>query len=162
LPNSIKHVSTKNQNLQFHSTDLSIYENNMKAKKCMKNDKESKSSSTLSLHIAAYENAIKATTVNSQEKFLQTSLKKHKNDKLSTSCKNLKQFFTGQGTKNYMEIPRQQEQKESEPEVMHFQASHKLFVPNDLESSSAQPQLGQIRSQQQIQPSNFLASPNGC
>uniref|UniRef100_A0A914YV56 HTH CENPB-type domain-containing protein n=1 Tax=Panagrolaimus superbus TaxID=310955 RepID=A0A914YV56_9BILA len=79
--------------------------------------------STLSLHIAAYENAIDATAADS---FI------HGPD-LNKQWENAKQFFIGSKAiiQNPFELPRQQKEDQSnKPEVMQFKASQKLLNPN--------------------------------
>jgi hypothetical protein len=96
-----KHLPMKNsaQKFQLQSPDINIFENT-KEKRCLKSNKESASkSSTLSLHIAAYENAIESATANPKDKLFQSSFKKQKNDKFDKRWKNVKQFFTGETTK---------------------------------------------------------------
>jgi COP9 signalosome complex subunit 1 len=79
------------------------------------------SSSTLSLHIAAYENAIESST--SSNNHLKGYDEKDLKQKFIKSDKG----FTGNASTNFAEIPRQQkDEKESEPEIMQFIASQKL------------------------------------
>uniref|UniRef100_A0AC34FQT0 Uncharacterized protein n=1 Tax=Panagrolaimus sp. ES5 TaxID=591445 RepID=A0AC34FQT0_9BILA len=87
-------------------------------------------SSTLSLHIAAYENSNESDSADSE------SFKK-KSEKTSfiKKWKNVKQVFNGTTTivQNPFEFPRQQENRLiAKPEVVKFKASQQLLNPNQL------------------------------
>uniref|UniRef100_A0AC34FU98 Uncharacterized protein n=1 Tax=Panagrolaimus sp. ES5 TaxID=591445 RepID=A0AC34FU98_9BILA len=86
-------------------------------------------SSTLSLHISAYENSIETSSPDS-EGFKES---KAKNEKLSLvkKWKNVKQILVGaKEIQNPFEFPRQSNNgSEQEPEVMQFKASQKLLKP---------------------------------
>jgi hypothetical protein len=82
--------------------------------------------SILSLHIAAYENAIENAANSNEQNDSNNSLK---NISLEKSWKDVKQFFNDSTTKNPYEIPRQQKEEENKPEVMQFKASQRLSNP---------------------------------
>uniref|UniRef100_A0AC34FAB3 Uncharacterized protein n=1 Tax=Panagrolaimus sp. ES5 TaxID=591445 RepID=A0AC34FAB3_9BILA len=89
--------------------------------------------STLSLHIAAYENLNEA----SNECFEEERLKKKKEKYgLIKRCTNTRQIFAGSALiiQNPFEFPRQQEEKTHESEVTQFKASQSLLNPNSSES----------------------------
>uniref|UniRef100_A0A914PHQ2 Uncharacterized protein n=1 Tax=Panagrolaimus davidi TaxID=227884 RepID=A0A914PHQ2_9BILA len=97
-------------------------ENGNKYEKFNAQEKSNTSGSTLSLHIAAYENAIESTFTGSDD-----------GESIVTKSKALKQTFDGLSNnafKNPFEFPRQQNDKVSEPEVSQFRASQRLFNPN--------------------------------
>uniref|UniRef100_A0AC34FYA4 Helicase ATP-binding domain-containing protein n=1 Tax=Panagrolaimus sp. ES5 TaxID=591445 RepID=A0AC34FYA4_9BILA len=83
--------------------------------------------STLSLHIAAYENLNDDTEIEYLKK---------KNEALFEKGKKVKQMFTefAPVIKNQFEFSRQQKDQQNEPEVMQFKASQKLFNPNSSEN----------------------------
>uniref|UniRef100_A0AC34F9S9 ATP-dependent RNA helicase n=1 Tax=Panagrolaimus sp. ES5 TaxID=591445 RepID=A0AC34F9S9_9BILA len=84
--------------------------------------------STLSLHIAAYENSVEAT---SDANFDGNNELKTSENK-SGFIKKFKQVFGGCNIQNPFEFPRQQEGDQSMgPEVMQFSASQKLINPNE-------------------------------
>uniref|UniRef100_A0A914QNH2 Uncharacterized protein n=1 Tax=Panagrolaimus davidi TaxID=227884 RepID=A0A914QNH2_9BILA len=96
---------------------------NLNANKSNKNiqfitKSSSKNSSTLSLHIAAYENSIEADDSDAKDNMI---------DKSSTFNKSLKKPFTS--LIDAFEIPRQQDDGKKR-EVMQFKASQKLRNPN--------------------------------
>uniref|UniRef100_A0A914P6B2 Uncharacterized protein n=1 Tax=Panagrolaimus davidi TaxID=227884 RepID=A0A914P6B2_9BILA len=83
------------------------------------------SGSTLSLHIAAYENSVETDSFNGSKN---EDLQKVKFD----SIKNEKQIFTA-GTfviQNSFEFPRQENEGAKVPEVSNFKASQRLLNPN--------------------------------
>uniref|UniRef100_A0AC34FBS8 Uncharacterized protein n=1 Tax=Panagrolaimus sp. ES5 TaxID=591445 RepID=A0AC34FBS8_9BILA len=88
-------------------------------------------SSTLSLHIAAYDNAFEAITVDSDGTEKEGS--KNENFGLITKWKNVNQILTGStfNVQNPFEFPRQQEGNQGyDPELMQFKASQRLLNPN--------------------------------
>uniref|UniRef100_A0AC34G2B3 Uncharacterized protein n=1 Tax=Panagrolaimus sp. ES5 TaxID=591445 RepID=A0AC34G2B3_9BILA len=88
--------------------------------------------STLSLHIAAYENSFEATN----DEFSVKECLKKKNQKfgLIKKWKNLKQIISASPSnvvQKPFNFPRQQQKDEkSEPEVMQFKASQSLLNPS--------------------------------
>uniref|UniRef100_A0A914YVY7 RNA helicase n=1 Tax=Panagrolaimus superbus TaxID=310955 RepID=A0A914YVY7_9BILA len=82
--------------------------------------------STLSLHIAAYENSVENSN-NENDDFGKLSKSNKKTS--GKTWKNIRSIFTGQ-THDSFEFPRQQENQSSKPEVMQFKASQKLLNPN--------------------------------
>uniref|UniRef100_A0AC34FP60 Uncharacterized protein n=1 Tax=Panagrolaimus sp. ES5 TaxID=591445 RepID=A0AC34FP60_9BILA len=113
--------STKNQPLKILCA-LNFYDESEKdAKKCWKdnNSNFSANSSTLSLHIAAYENSFE----HSNEQCKDSSIK----------IKEAKQFGFSSELQNLFEFRRQMEDNESRtPQVMQFKASQKLLNPNEV------------------------------
>uniref|UniRef100_A0AC34FIK3 Uncharacterized protein n=1 Tax=Panagrolaimus sp. ES5 TaxID=591445 RepID=A0AC34FIK3_9BILA len=93
--------------------------------------------STLSLHIAAYENS---TAAANSDGFEEEGIKmKGKKSCLIKKCKNPKQIFVGSAAAftNPFEFPRQQENQNNEPEVVQFKANQGLANPNLYESLPA-------------------------
>uniref|UniRef100_A0AC34FZU1 Uncharacterized protein n=1 Tax=Panagrolaimus sp. ES5 TaxID=591445 RepID=A0AC34FZU1_9BILA len=86
--------------------------------------------STLSLHIAAYENSNEDSDGGETESFKSKNQKTTLNKKWKTS----KQAFNSSSLfdQNLFELPRQQkDQSSNNPEVMQFKASQRLRNPND-------------------------------
>uniref|UniRef100_A0AC34GP41 Ycf1 n=1 Tax=Panagrolaimus sp. ES5 TaxID=591445 RepID=A0AC34GP41_9BILA len=94
-----------------------------------KKDSPNLKSSTLSLHISAYEDSIEATN-----EFKGRGDLKNKNGEsaLIKKFKNAKQLFCDSALiiQNPFEFPRQQENQSFKPEIMQFKASKKLLNPN--------------------------------
>uniref|UniRef100_A0AC34G283 Uncharacterized protein n=1 Tax=Panagrolaimus sp. ES5 TaxID=591445 RepID=A0AC34G283_9BILA len=107
---------------------LSIHHEKPKEEK----DSKSANNSTLSLHIAAYENSIEVSPKEFNEK-----------ENAKTSLIKTKQIFTDSAPtiKHPFEFSRQQEnQNNSKPEMMQFKASQRLLNPNEsgvISSASA-------------------------
>uniref|UniRef100_A0A914Q4Y3 Exophilin 5 n=1 Tax=Panagrolaimus davidi TaxID=227884 RepID=A0A914Q4Y3_9BILA len=82
-------------------------------------------SSTIFLHIAAYENLAKTDSFNGSKN---EDLQKGKSD----SFKNEKQIFTAETfvIQNSFEFPRQENEGTKVPEVSNFKASQRLLNPN--------------------------------
>uniref|UniRef100_A0AC34FM02 Uncharacterized protein n=1 Tax=Panagrolaimus sp. ES5 TaxID=591445 RepID=A0AC34FM02_9BILA len=87
--------------------------------------------STLSLHIAAYENSNEASNSSQEdeEDF------KVKESGLTKQCKNAKQIFPDSPLVFQIEFPRQHENRNMKPEMMRFKASQKLLNPNSAEGN---------------------------
>uniref|UniRef100_A0AC34G292 PARP-type domain-containing protein n=1 Tax=Panagrolaimus sp. ES5 TaxID=591445 RepID=A0AC34G292_9BILA len=115
-----KSVWNKSDDKTLALHDLSIIDVNEKPKK----DKDSNvNNSTLSLHIAAYENSVESSNEFNEEEI-----------------KSEKQILIKKW-KNPFEFPRQQEDEDAQiPEVAQFKASKRLLNPN--QSSAAASQAG--------------------
>uniref|UniRef100_A0AC35EY95 Uncharacterized protein n=1 Tax=Panagrolaimus sp. PS1159 TaxID=55785 RepID=A0AC35EY95_9BILA len=90
--------------------------------------------STLSLHIAAYENLNEVANV---------QRKNEMENSIGKSWKDVIQFFNGSTQTNqqaYFEIPRQQSDHVGKPEIMQFKSSQKLSLP--FAANFANPLLG--------------------
>uniref|UniRef100_A0AC34FWW1 Uncharacterized protein n=1 Tax=Panagrolaimus sp. ES5 TaxID=591445 RepID=A0AC34FWW1_9BILA len=85
--------------------------------------------STLSLHIAAYENSAEVSAHTNECNEEKDGL----NNGKSGLYKKVKQINAGpvSTVQNPFEFPRQQKNQTGEPEVMHFKASQRLLNPND-------------------------------
>uniref|UniRef100_A0A914QUR7 Uncharacterized protein n=1 Tax=Panagrolaimus davidi TaxID=227884 RepID=A0A914QUR7_9BILA len=97
----------------------------------LKKEKSStaKNNSTLSLHIAAYENSIESDSL------LDGTKKSLNQNNLIKERDNLKQFFAV-SIQNPFEFPRQQENDKSK-ETAHFKASQRLLNPNSTPSKKS-------------------------
>uniref|UniRef100_A0AC35EU35 Uncharacterized protein n=1 Tax=Panagrolaimus sp. PS1159 TaxID=55785 RepID=A0AC35EU35_9BILA len=109
-----------------------------KIKNRWKKESSSATNSTLSLHIAAYENPVESFTnaFDKNEGFKKKGLiEKWKNVK-QIFAEPLQSFF-----QNLFEFPRQQKVGQvDDPEVMQFKASQRLLNPNQSTSSTSSPQ----------------------
>uniref|UniRef100_A0AC34FVY0 Pyruvate kinase n=1 Tax=Panagrolaimus sp. ES5 TaxID=591445 RepID=A0AC34FVY0_9BILA len=103
--------------LNLQNSEDFVY-NNQKLHK----SESSANSSTLSLHIAAYEAKIEVENKQLQELILSKSFC-DRDSATDESC---------------FEFPRQQEDKATQPEIMQFQASQKLLNPNDTNAKENQ------------------------
>uniref|UniRef100_A0AC34G538 Uncharacterized protein n=1 Tax=Panagrolaimus sp. ES5 TaxID=591445 RepID=A0AC34G538_9BILA len=93
-----------------------------------------KTNSTLSLHINAYENSNEASGGDSNDKF---RFGRSRNSKTFNKIRNsVKQYFGKSSSLTILfEIPRQQDDPlNSTPEIMEFKASQKLLNPNKVEA----------------------------
>uniref|UniRef100_A0AC34FLA3 Uncharacterized protein n=1 Tax=Panagrolaimus sp. ES5 TaxID=591445 RepID=A0AC34FLA3_9BILA len=91
--------------------------------------------STLSLHIAAYENSLETSDERSDE---EEEVSKKKSTGFLQKWQNAKQIFTDSKAinQNPFEFPRQQEQYEIPPEVMQFIASQNVLNPNEMDAKT--------------------------
>uniref|UniRef100_A0A914YM39 Uncharacterized protein n=1 Tax=Panagrolaimus superbus TaxID=310955 RepID=A0A914YM39_9BILA len=109
--------------------------NDFEARNDLKKSK-SANNSTLSLHIAAYENSIEAI-INDSEGCKKEEIQKRD-----------KTLIKGWGTSNHIidststiiqnpfEFPRQQENEVNRPELMGFSASQRLLNPNQTDANN--------------------------
>uniref|UniRef100_A0AC34F9N4 Uncharacterized protein n=1 Tax=Panagrolaimus sp. ES5 TaxID=591445 RepID=A0AC34F9N4_9BILA len=117
-----KSATSDNRKLQYYGKD-----------KFGKAKSSSAISSTLSLHIAAYENLNEARNETYNDCDEKKILKKEdEKPTLNKIWKNAKQLFTGSPslTQNSFEFPRQSKNRNIKPEIAQFKASQKLFIPN--------------------------------
>uniref|UniRef100_A0AC34GRY5 USP domain-containing protein n=1 Tax=Panagrolaimus sp. ES5 TaxID=591445 RepID=A0AC34GRY5_9BILA len=149
-------LNLNNQNLQclFNKTLQSkSVTNDGRKDKNYENDEFKKSkcinSSTLSLHIAAYENSAVVTND------LKSSEKEKLQDKdeclgFAKKWKTSNHFVDGTTSiiQNPFEFPRQREDEASRPELMQFTASQKLLNPNETEANN------EIQTPPLIMPNN--------
>uniref|UniRef100_A0AC34FP12 RNA helicase n=1 Tax=Panagrolaimus sp. ES5 TaxID=591445 RepID=A0AC34FP12_9BILA len=93
---------------------------------------KSTNNSTLSLHIAEYENSVEVEAEANHCKTEDLKRKKEKTN-LFKKWEVLKQVFAGSSllTENPFEFPRQQEDWNNYPEMMQFKASQRLSNPNE-------------------------------
>uniref|UniRef100_A0AC34F2J8 NTF2 domain-containing protein n=1 Tax=Panagrolaimus sp. ES5 TaxID=591445 RepID=A0AC34F2J8_9BILA len=128
-PNSWK-KSSKNLTSNLLNADRDLEENEFKKAKNGIN------SSTLSLHIAAYENSNEASNFNKVEK----EAVKQKGETLSMPKKwGISNHFVGVPTstiQNPFEFPRQQDDQASRSDLMQFTASQRLLNPNQMDSNN--------------------------
>uniref|UniRef100_A0AC34G6R4 Uncharacterized protein n=1 Tax=Panagrolaimus sp. ES5 TaxID=591445 RepID=A0AC34G6R4_9BILA len=116
---------------KFPRMSLNLLENDHEASKNknLKND-SSKNSSTLSLHISAYENDIENVAENDDEENA-NFLKQNKVG--GKTWKGLKKAVFGATSINPFEIPRQQNDSAPEPAMMQFHAAQQLLNPNQAD-----------------------------
>uniref|UniRef100_A0AC34FK49 Uncharacterized protein n=1 Tax=Panagrolaimus sp. ES5 TaxID=591445 RepID=A0AC34FK49_9BILA len=100
-------------------------------------------SSTLSLHIAAYENSIKVINSENFDEKIPINFGK--------KGKKFKQIFHESSTifKNRFEFSRQQKGGTTDPEIMQFKASQKLLNPNDETEDSKEEATESLSSESQ-------------
>uniref|UniRef100_A0AC34FZT0 Uncharacterized protein n=1 Tax=Panagrolaimus sp. ES5 TaxID=591445 RepID=A0AC34FZT0_9BILA len=101
-------------------------------------DSRATNSSTLSLHIAAYENSVEALDFTT----FTESFHKNINKVLFSREISCVQKLNGLSLPpNPFEIPRQQEDRAKEPEIMKFKSSQRLLNPNKLDNTTQEPQI---------------------
>lgn len=128
--------SAKYDNLRFLSYESAKYDDLCfllyETTNCLDNEKNLSliNTSTLSLHIAEYENSIEdvSSDTNGNKIFKMIDVKK--------KSELLKQNFTFVELQNSLEIPRQRRRQPTRPEVMQFRASQRLLNPNSSYQSS--------------------------
>uniref|UniRef100_A0A914Q184 Uncharacterized protein n=1 Tax=Panagrolaimus davidi TaxID=227884 RepID=A0A914Q184_9BILA len=105
-----------------------IYDMRKKESKSENIFSNTKNNSTLSLHIAAYENSNEAHDIVTDSISVENVRTKRKNQIFHHFCSS---------TQNPFEFPRQQEQRQNaKPEVMEFKASQTLLNPNQTSPST--------------------------
>uniref|UniRef100_A0A914PBI5 Uncharacterized protein n=1 Tax=Panagrolaimus davidi TaxID=227884 RepID=A0A914PBI5_9BILA len=124
---SFSDISKEISNSCKNSSKISIFANNVNFESISKDHwkkdgfpNNNNSKSTISLHIAAYENS------NETAEFDLIGGKNKNGDK---TIEIEKQFFTSLKGQNSFEFPRQQNNKVSEPKVSQFKASQRLLPP---------------------------------
>uniref|UniRef100_A0A914PGL0 Uncharacterized protein n=1 Tax=Panagrolaimus davidi TaxID=227884 RepID=A0A914PGL0_9BILA len=129
------------KNESFHSKSTKKYYDDTEDQKRWKNESKD-SGSTLSLHIKAYETSaeVEGGQNNSDKSF------KSKSNQFNKTLKGVNGIFRAFSLETLFEIPRQQEDTKSEPEVMQHRASQKLVNLNDQTGSDASPTMGSLVS----------------
>uniref|UniRef100_A0AC34GQG3 Uncharacterized protein n=1 Tax=Panagrolaimus sp. ES5 TaxID=591445 RepID=A0AC34GQG3_9BILA len=130
--NSNSWIKVVGNNYSNYLIDFNSFEN---ASNNLKKDNNISNiaNSTLSLHIAAYENLTEASNLDKTFGSSENLKKKHDSFGLGKTWKGMKDLFDGSLSKlqTSVEIPRQQHQQ-LQPEVMKFKASQKLLDPKQL------------------------------
>uniref|UniRef100_A0A914Q3K2 Uncharacterized protein n=1 Tax=Panagrolaimus davidi TaxID=227884 RepID=A0A914Q3K2_9BILA len=123
--------------LNLHESEKE--ERNNAVNRWKKKDSKSVNYSTLSLHIAAFENAVEDVEQKNIDK-VSTKLNKKvtSKDAFNKNLKGIEQFSAGI-SKNCFEFIRQQQDSRNEPEVMQFQASQRLLNTDDEADKENQP-----------------------
>uniref|UniRef100_A0AC34F2G6 Uncharacterized protein n=1 Tax=Panagrolaimus sp. ES5 TaxID=591445 RepID=A0AC34F2G6_9BILA len=135
--------SWNKSSIDLSSNLLNNYHRDKKHKKRSSSISSINSSSTLSLHIAAYEN-LREVASNSDADKNENLKKKNLKLGLNMKCKNPKRTLTGLPSSfpNPFEFPRQQENQSNHPEVMQFKASQRLLNPNQMNANNEAMQNG--------------------
>uniref|UniRef100_A0AC34GWV4 Uncharacterized protein n=1 Tax=Panagrolaimus sp. ES5 TaxID=591445 RepID=A0AC34GWV4_9BILA len=152
--------SNKNLSSRFLNLDSGIPEEKDEIKKEGK-DSSNFNNSTLSLHIACYENSIEATNdiLNDENECLE---KKNENSAFNKTCTNANVDGSPSLNQNIFEFPRQKEnEKVSTPEIAQFKASQKLLNPNTSGISSPVMDFQQPPQFRLPNPTNILPNFNG-
>uniref|UniRef100_A0AC34GN69 MYND-type domain-containing protein n=1 Tax=Panagrolaimus sp. ES5 TaxID=591445 RepID=A0AC34GN69_9BILA len=120
----------------FSSDRLNVLESQEKKQKKPEGNSSVTKSSTLSLHIAAYEKDVESSAAFDADNHIVSNESLTKNSNCNKTWKGVKQLFTSSSQMDFFEIPRQQNQKKvsNKPEVMQFKASQKLHNPNEQKS----------------------------